>query len=199
MPSRMAQALAKDQDVSVGDDDLSWMPWDDQLKLVMEARQKYGEASPKVAQDNLRTALELAPIIGEAASARHAMDANKRAADDLQSGDYWGALSNYGDMALGLLGAIPGVGMVGRAARRGRGAFEIDYFGQPVRILENPSPQETKGFLNRTKYNAARRIVDPDTGDTYIWDANDPALHELVAEKLGIDPKRVQGDMIGLD
>lgn len=114
-------------------------------------------------------------------------------------GDVSGALGDYGEMALALAGALPGVGMVGRAARRGRGAFELDYFGQPVRILENPSPQETKGFLSRTKYKAARRITDPETGDTYIWDAGDPALHELVAEKLGMDPKRIQGDMIELD
>jgi len=90
--------------------------------------------------------------------------------------------------------------MVARGARRlPRGSFELDFFDTPVKILQNPTERELKGFLNRTRFKAARRIVDPDTGDTYVWDANDPALHALVAEKLGIDPKRMQGDMIGLD
>ena len=199
MPSQMARALAKDKRTAPSDDDLSWLPWDEQLKMVMQARQKHGQASPEVAQDNLRTALEWAPGTGEAVSAQDAWEASGRAGDALASGDFGEALSGYGDMALGLLGALPFVGMAARAGKRARGAFEMDYFGQPMRIMQNPSPQEAKGFLNRTKYKAARRIVDPDTGDEYIWDAGDPAMHAMVAEKLGIDPKRMQGDVIGLD
>lgn len=88
----------------------------------------------------------------------------------------------------------------GAAPRKARGAFEMDYFGSPVRLLQNPTNREIHGFINRTKYKAARRIVDPDTGDVYIWDAGDPALHAMVAEKLGVrfDANTV-ADMIEVD
>jgi hypothetical protein len=80
------------------------------------------------------------------------------------------------------------------------GTFTLDYFGTPVRILQNPTPQQARGFMDRTKYKAARRIVDPETGDTFIWDANDPALHAMVAEQLGIKPgDKTIMDMIGID
>lgn len=85
--------------------------------------------------------------------------------------------------------------------RNGRGFTEIDYFGQPLRLLQNPaSEREIAGFLNRTKYKAARRIVDPTTGDVYLWDAADPALHKFVAESMGVPwgPK-TQADMIGIE
>ena len=83
--------------------------------------------------------------------------------------------------------------------KRPRGSFEMDYFGQPVRIMQNPSPQDLQGFLSRTKYKAARRITDPKTGEVYVWDAGDPALHKLVAERLGIEYDDAMGDVIGLD
>jgi hypothetical protein len=83
-------------------------------------------------------------------------------------------------------------------ARRS-GSFTLDYFGQPVRVLSNPSSQQTNGFLNRTKYKAARRITDPETGDVYLWDAADPALHKMVADQLGIKFDQKLVDTIGLD
>lgn len=83
--------------------------------------------------------------------------------------------------------------------RRAGGSFRLPYFGKDVKILQNPSPGAVKGFLNRTKYKAARRLVDKQTGDVYIWDANDPALHKLVADELGIDIKEADADIIGID
>lgn len=84
-------------------------------------------------------------------------------------------------------------------ARLRRGKFDLDYFGQSVRILQNPSPQQLEGAIGRTKYKAMRRIQD-DTGNTYVWDAADPALHEMVAKELGIDPRTLKiSDMIGID
>lgn len=64
-----------------------------------------------------------------------------------------------------------------------------------MRILKNPSERELQGFLNRTKYKVARRVTDPDTGDVYVWDAGDAALHDLVAKELGIS--NPVSDMIG--
>ena len=84
------------------------------------------------------------------------------------------------------------------AARRARGFTEIDYYGSPQRILQNPTEKEIEGFVGRTKYQAARRIIDPDTGDVYLWDAADPALHQLVAEQLGVRfGKETVADIIG--
>lgn len=84
---------------------------------------------------------------------------------------------------------------LGAAATRGK--FDLDYFGQPVNILQNPSPREMEAFLKRTKYQAARRIVD-ENGDVFLWDANAPALHKLVAEQLGITNPSAM-DMVGID
>lgn len=103
------------------------------------------------------------------------------------------------DRAADLAGMMTGVGGTGSPSGALRAGFKLDYFGTPVQIMEDLSPQQMAGFLSRTKYKAARRIVDPDTGKIYAWDAADPALHKLVAEKLGIrfDPQRA--DVIGLD
>ena len=101
-------------------------------------------------------------------------------------------LVNAGTEFIPAMSAMPPI-------KRPRGSFEMDYFGQPVRILQNPSAQDLQGFLSRTKYKAARRITDPKTGEVYVWDAGDPALHKLVAERLGIEYDDAMGDVIGLD
>lgn len=97
------------------------------------------------------------------------------------------AMRNFGREALPYF--------LGAAATRGK--FDLDYFGQPVNILQNPSPREMEAFLKRTKYQAARRIVD-ENGDVFLWDADAPALHQLVAEQLGITNPSAM-DMIGVD
>jgi len=135
-----------------------------------------------------RGAMDFVPFLGDAVAADDARQSWRQ-------GDVVGAGVNALAAALGV---VPVVGDVaGKAVRRARGAFEMDYFGTPVRILQNPTPREAAGFMNRTKYKAARRIQDPRTGDVYIWDANDPALHEMMAEKLGIEGPI--SDMIGID
>lgn len=80
------------------------------------------------------------------------------------------------------------------------GRFAVDYYGTPVNVLQNPTPKEMAGFLGRTKYKAARRLVDPNTGDTFLWDAADPAIHRMMADNLGVPwSKGIIADMIGLD
>lgn len=147
---------------------------------------------------------------GTASSARKAYEATADfvpglgdvlAANDfgraVDSGDTLGAIMAGGGLALGV---VPVVGdAANSAAKRARGAFNLDYFGSPVRILQNPTDAEVKGFLSRTKYKAARRIKDPDTGDIYIWDAADPTLHGMVAKDLGVRPVEGLWDVIGLD
>jgi hypothetical protein len=88
------------------------------------------------------------------------------------------------------------VGVFG--GRLPRNGMEIDYFGTPVQIVHNPSSQQLKGLIGKTKYKAVRRIKDNE-GNVYVWDASDPALHDLVAESLGIAKGSFSGDMLGID
>jgi hypothetical protein len=95
---------------------------------------------------------------------------------------------------------LSGLGMAapaGSLAANGARRFTLDYFGKPVQMLENPTEKALAAFLGRTKYKAARRITDDATGDVYVWDAADPALHEMVAKTLGI--AKHSKDTIGLD
>lgn len=105
------------------DSDISWLPWYEQLKMRRRLQSRYSEPDPARRASTLKSLLEFAPVTGEASAARDALSANKRAATSLQEGDFWGALSNYGDMALAGLGAIPLMGMAGRATRKGIKAY----------------------------------------------------------------------------
>lgn len=134
----------------------------------------------------IEAALTMTPVVGDVASLGYA-------ARDASRGDWWGA-------GLNALGVLPMVPALGTMAGKARGAVELDYYGTPLRVLQNPSPREMAGFLGRSKYKAARRIIDPDTGDVYVWDAADPALHRMVAEHLGVPwRKNTVADIIGLD
>jgi hypothetical protein len=153
-----------------------------------------GRAALGWAQDNPLDAAALAvspvPVVGDIAGI----------ANDVRHYVNEPETRTVSNALMSLMGLLPFVPSMAGAIGRAGGSFELDYFGQPIRILQNPSTQQQVGFLNRTKYKAARRIVDPETGDTYLWDANDPALHAMVAEQLGIKPggKTIM-DMIGLD
>jgi len=80
-----------------------------------------------------------------------------------------------------------------------RKTIDLNYYGSPVQVMQNPTPARLQGFLNKTKYKAARRIIDPTSGDVYVWDADAPALHALVAEQLGLKYNPKMGDIVGLD
>jgi len=149
---------------------------------------RYGQ---QYVTDRVGTLLDFIPAVGETVGA----DEVRR---DLRAGRYGAAAA--GTVAT-LAGVVPVVGdAAGKGIRRlARGHFDLDYFGQPVRVLANPSPQQVQGFINRTKYKAARRIHDPKTGETFIWDAADPALHQLVADRMGITGDHLVMDMIGID
>lgn len=130
-------------------------------------------------QEAIDALLYNTPVVGNALSARDSYNA-------FADRDWLGA-------GLGALGAAPFLGGMAKP-------FNVDYFGKAVKVLHNPSPQETFGFLNKTKYKAGRRIVDPETGDTFIWDAADPALHRMMGEKLGVPMnEKTIADVIGLD
>jgi hypothetical protein len=81
----------------------------------------------------------------------------------------------------------------------GRKIFDLDYFGKPVRIWSNPEPEALKNLIAKSKYKAMRRVRDPDTGDVFVWDAGDPALHAMVAKELGLKSDESLWDIIGID
>jgi hypothetical protein len=99
--------------------------------------------------------------------------------------------------------ATAAAGFAGTTPMRGRatGFTTIDDdYGGSLRILQNPSQQQLNGFMARTQYKAARRLVDPSTGDVYVWDAGNPALHDFVARRLGIEYKPTgKGDVLFLE
>jgi len=160
------------------DSNIDWLPWYEQLKMHRRLQSKHSKPDPKKRASTLKSLLEFAPVTGEAASAIHAMDANKRAADDLQSGDYWGALSNYGDMALGLLGAVPLLGMAGRAGNKMAKGIKA-YHGSPHdfdKFDRAKLGEDEPGFFFTT---------DPDVAEGYAYkDGKRGKVYEVE-----IDPK----------
>lgn len=135
--------------------------------------------------------MELLGFVPGVGDALDAYDAGRM----MGSGSPWAGAS--------LLGAtmLPGVGAEGarKAARRISSTFDLDYFGRPLKVLQNPSPKKLQGFMGRTKHKAARMLKDPDTGDMFVWDADEPALHQLVAEQLGMKYDPDMGDTLFLD
>jgi len=101
--------------------------------------------------------------------------------------------------AAGFAATAPGA--IARIARRATGFTTIDNdYGGSVRLLQNPTQQQLNGFMSRTEYKAARRLVDPATGDVYVWDAGNPALHDFVARRLGIEYKaKGEGEVLFLE
>ena len=67
-----------------------------------------------------------------------------------------------------------------------RSKMMLDYYGDQLPLTVNPSKKEIEALVGKTKYKALRRLVDPDSGNVYVWDAGAPALHFGVAENLGI-------------
>lgn len=173
----MAKALAGDTS----------LPWEKRRSLLMGAESPDYKPSPQDQRANREMALSLAPVTGEAMSLRDALEASGQGAEALMGGDIGGAASGYGEMALGLLGALPGIGMVARAPRAYRRAMDIEvYPGKPVKVLQDPSPDEAREFVEATPHKAARVLDDPDTGARYIWPAEASAMHGQIAQKLGV-------------
>lgn len=109
------------------------------------------------------------------------------------------ALMVAGASGTGSLAATRPANSLGAFGRRAPpNGFEIDYFGTPVQIVKNPRGEQLKNLMNGTKHKAVRRLID-ENGDVYVWDAADPALHDLVAESLGMKKGSFKGDMLGID
>lgn len=61
----------------------------------------------------------MAPVTGETLSAKDAWEASGRGGQALAEGRYRDAVGDYGNLLLGVLGVVPGVGMVARGTQRG--------------------------------------------------------------------------------
>ena len=64
---------------------------------------------------------------------------------------------------------------------------------------KNPDDATVIGIIRGSRHKAARRIVDPNTGDEWVWPAEE-ATHAEGAERLGVpyDKKPGEGDILTL-
>jgi hypothetical protein len=75
--------------------------------------------SPQTYETLAETGLGMAPGSGEALSLRDAWQASGKGAEALQQGNLRDAAVSYSDLLTGLLGAIPGAGIIARGTKRG--------------------------------------------------------------------------------
>ena len=108
--------------------------WDEDPMMPSEAGLESGEEFTP--EDAALFAAEMAPVSGEILSAKYAVD-------DFQEGDYLGA-------ALNAVGAIPGVGVVGRAAKKG-GKIAVEAADEVYQLAEGMIKAAAKeGVPNKT-------------------------------------------------
>lgn len=64
-------------------------------------------------------------------------------------------------------------------------------------MVKNPTRDQTLAVIAKSKHKAARRLVDPRTGDVWIWPAED-ATHADGAKRLGIpyDKRPGEGEIV---
>lgn len=92
--------------------------------------------------------LSVAPGSGEAMSARDAWDASGRAGNALLSGDFGEAASEYGNVATGMLGAIPGAGIIARGTKRGAAWMDRNLPTGLNHLLDSMMPSDPKSTMN---------------------------------------------------
>lgn len=133
---------------------VAFMPVDnDPFMTSPEDAFAYGKGiSPDATWRNLLPAAELglsmAPGSGEAMSARDAWDASGRAAGALSEGNLGEAASEYLNMGTGLLGAIPGAGIVARGTKRGAAWMDRNLPEGFNRLLDAVYPSDPRSTTN---------------------------------------------------
>lgn len=88
--------------------------------------------------------LGIAPVSGEVMSARDAWDASGRGGNALLRGDYGQAASDYLNMGTGILGAIPGAGIVARGTKRGAAWMDRNLPKGFNRLMDAAMPSDPK-------------------------------------------------------
>ncbi len=104
--------------------------------------------------------LSVAPGSGEAMSLRDAWNASGRAGEALTAGNYGQAASEYGNLATGVLGAIPGVGVIARGTRRGADWMNRNLPGGVNRMLDGmmPANPQSTTFSTPTPWVGSRHV-----------------------------------------
>jgi len=92
--------------------------------------------------------LGIAPVSGEVMSARDAWDASGRGGNALLRGDYGQAASDYLNMGTGILGAIPGAGIVARGTKRGAAWMDRNLPAGINRLLDAAMPSDPRSTMN---------------------------------------------------
>lgn len=69
-----------------------------------------------------------------------------------------------------------------------------------IDAIRNPSADQIERLIKSSRHGAARRIVDPHTGDAWYWRAEE-GYHADGARQLGIPYDRPpgEGDIVTLD
>jgi len=155
----------------------------------------FGTGTPVNAAEQNKEAvdfgLSMAPVTGEAMSAREAWDASGRGAQAMQQGQYGQAATEYANLISAMLGAAPGVGIIARGTRRGSQWMNRNLPQGVNKLIDAMSPQDA----HRTVFSGAgptrmrgNPIVDesgkplvvyrgvrPDNDDaSSIWLTDDP-------------------------
>jgi hypothetical protein len=92
--------------------------------------------------------LSMAPGSGEAMAAKDAWNASGRAGNALLGGNYGQAAGEYANMLTGVLGALPGAGVIARGTKRGAAWMERNLPGSVNRLLDGAMPSDPQNTLN---------------------------------------------------
>jgi GNAT superfamily N-acetyltransferase len=153
----------------------------------------YGQGiSPEATWRNLipfaEFGLGMAPVSGEAMAARDAWDASGRGGNALLRGDYGQAASDYLNMGTGLLGAIPGAGIVARGTKRGAAWMDRNLPEGFNRLLDSVYPQgyapkDTTHSIPawRDRVNPALAPLERKITEAPITTHGDYAIHRRMA------------------
>ena len=90
----------------------------------------------------------MAPVTGEVISARDAWNSSGKGANALLQGDYGQAAGEYGNMLLGVMGAIPGAGIIARGTKRGAAWMDRNLPQGVNRLIDQVYPQDPQNTLH---------------------------------------------------
>jgi hypothetical protein len=152
----------------------------------------YGQGiSPEATWRNLipfaEFGLGMAPVSGEAMAARDAWDASGRGGNALLQGQYGDAASEYLNMGTGILGAIPGAGIIARGTKRGAAWMDRKLPEGFNRLLDSVYPSDPRsttfsgagptakatssgdiyGTISKNNQVGDYRLIGPSSDDTY--------------------------------
>jgi hypothetical protein len=128
------------------------MPEQNRLLISPEDDFAYGAGIPRDATwRNLVPAAELglamAPGSGEAMAARDAWNGSGRGQNALLQGQYGAAAGEYGNMLLGVMGAIPGAGIIARGTKRGAAWMDRNLPQGFNRLLDTMTPKASQDTM----------------------------------------------------